>query len=237
MSTNKILLVDDDEQMVERLSGALRQSGYEVQSAHNGHDGLEMARTFKPDVAILDINMDSQRSRLEKPMDGIELLQRIRAESTDVCVLMLTSTALSYVKIAALNMGADDYLTKPFDTNELVARVEAILRRTKGTEKQSHVLRFKRLRIDASAQRVWKDDEVIDLTPIEFEILHTMARRPGQVFARGQLINQAWDHAYSGDERLVDVHIGRLRKKIEDEPANPSLIHTVWGKGYRFEEV
>lgn len=236
MAATKILLVDDDEQLIERLSGALRQAGYEVEHASNGQDGLVKSRAFQPDLAILDINMDENRSRIEKPMDGIELLQRIRSESSEVCILMLTSTALSYVKIAALNMGADDYLTKPFDTNELVARVEAILRRARGADAKSKMLTFKRLRIDVSAQRVWKDDAIVDLTPIEFEILHTMARRPGQVFARGQLINQAWDHAYAGDERLVDVHIGRLRKKIEDDSANPTLIHTVWGKGYRFED-
>jgi DNA-binding response OmpR family regulator len=230
-------LVDDETQLLERLATALRLADYTVETAGNGHEGLQKFHAFQPDVAILDINMEERRSSGQKPMDGIELLQRIRAESSDICVLMLTSTALSYVKIAALNMGADDYLTKPFDTNELLARVDAVLRRARGKDAKNKVLNFKRLRIDIAAQRVWKDDTVVELTPIEFEILHTLARRPGQVFARGQLISQAWDHSYAGDERLVDVHIGRLRKKIEDEPANPTLIHTVWGKGYRFEEV
>jgi two-component system alkaline phosphatase synthesis response regulator PhoP len=169
-------------------------------------------------------------------MDGLELLNLLRRES-DVYVLLLTARAEETDKLVGLTMGADDYMTKPFSLRELVARVKAILRRERSTQAPEHedMLVFDRLRIDADAHRVWKDDLEIELTPIEFSLLYALARHPGLVLSREQLIEQVWNYDYYGDERVVDAHIGRLRKKIEDDPANPTLIVTVRSTGYRFE--
>ena len=168
-------------------------------------------------------------------MDGLEVLRRLRQES-DVYVLMLTAKADEMDKIVGLSVGADDYLTKPFSPRELVARVKAILRRGRNTGAGESVLSFRRLRIDPAARRVWKDDALVELTPIEFELLHALARHAGRVLSREQLIEQVWGYDYYGDERVVDVHIGRIRKKVEDDPAHPTLIVTVRGAGYRLED-
>jgi two-component system, OmpR family, response regulator ResD len=234
MSSEKILVVEDENDALERTRQVLENDGYIVSTAKNGHDALAKIADGQPDLVILDINLDSGEG--EGPvMDGIEVLREMRKES-DACVLMLTTTSISYVKVAALTMGADDYLTKPFDPKELTARVQAILRRAGGASRSGGgTLAFKGISIDPGARIVLKNEEEVKLTPIEFDLLLALARRRGQVIGRGQLISQAWDFKYAGDERLVDVHMGRLRKKLEDDPAKPQLIHTVWGKGYRFE--
>ncbi len=168
-------------------------------------------------------------------MDGIEVLRVLRQESL-VYVLMLTAKADEVDKVVGLTMGADDYLTKPFSPRELMARVKAILRRGRAVGASQLALSFSHLRIEPAAHRVWIDDELADLTSIEFELLHVLARHRGLVLSRDQLIEQVWGHDYYGDERVVDVHIGRLRKKLEADPANPKLIVTVRGAGYRFED-
>jgi DNA-binding response OmpR family regulator len=233
MQTERILVVEDEADALQKTCQVLEGEGYAVSTATNGRDALAKIADGAPDLVILDINLDSG-DQSQPAMDGIEVLRQMRKES-DACVLMLTTTSISYVKVAALTMGADDYLTKPFDPKELAARVKAILRRAKGTARTSATLEFKGLSIDPGARLVFKDGKEVKLTPIEFELLLALARRRGQVIGRTQLINQAWDFKYAGDERLVDVHMGRLRKKLEDDPAKPKLIHTVWGKGYRFE--
>jgi DNA-binding response OmpR family regulator len=194
MQTERILVVEDEVEALKKTCAVLENEGYTVSTATNGREALAQIADSAPDLVILDINLDSGDHN-QPAMDGIEVLRQMRKES-DACVLMLTTTSISYVKVAALTMGADDYLTKPFDPKELAE---------------------------------------VKLTPIEFELLLALARKRGQVIGRTQLINQAWDFKYAGDERLVDVHMGRLRKKLEDDPAKPKLIQTVWGKGYRFE--
>lgn len=236
MVSAKILVVDDDPGISRDVSGQLVREGFAVETASSGPSALEIARNFQPDLVILDIDIPEEGKDLDTSMDGIEVLRRLRAES-DVCVLMLTSTSIGYVKVAALSLGADDYVTKPFDPKELIARVEAILRRAKGTGSRPPVLTFSQLRIDPGARRVWKDDKVVELTPIEFDLLYALASQPSQTFTRARLIGKAWSYRYSGDERLVDVHMARLRKKIEVDPSKPSLLHTVWGKGYLFDEA
>jgi two-component system alkaline phosphatase synthesis response regulator PhoP len=229
MTTARVLVVDDEMPIVTTLRAYLEKEGYTVHTASDGPGALEAARTFQPEIIVLDIMLPG--------MDGIELLRTLRKES-EVYVLMLTAKTEETDKIVGLTMGADDYMTKPFSPRELVARVKAILRRGRSVEQSQAgaALAFRHLRIDFDAHRVWKDDREIELTPIEFELLYALARHRGLVLSREQLLEQVWDYAYYGDERVVDVHIGRIRKKIEDDPTTPTLIVTVRSAGYRFED-
>lgn len=222
-----ILVVDDEPTILNTVHAYLEKEGYTVQTALDGPSALKAARAFRPHLIVLDIMLPG--------MDGLEVLQRLRQES-DVYVLMLTARADETDKIVGLTVGADDYLTKPFSPRELVARVKAILRRDRGPGLVEHTLAFANLRIEPDSRRVWKDDQLLDLTPIEFDLLYALARHRGRVLSREQLIEQVWGYDYYSDERVVDVHIGRLRKKVEDDPAKPALIATVRGVGYRFED-
>jgi two-component system alkaline phosphatase synthesis response regulator PhoP len=228
MSQVKILVVDDESTIVNTVRAYLELEGYTVYIASDGPAALKAARSWRPDLVVLDIMLPG--------LDGIEVLRRLRQES-DVYVLMLTAKAEETDKLVGLSMGADDYLTKPFSPRELVARVKAILRRGRGPETHEAPLVFRRLRIDTDARRAWKDDQLVELTPIEFDLLSALARHWGRVLSREQLIENVWGYDYYGDERVVDVHIGRIRKKLEDDPANPVLIVTARSAGYRFEDV
>ena len=223
----KILVVDDEAAILKSVRAYLEQEGYTVLTAADGQAALKAARAAQPDLIILDIMLPG--------MDGLEALRRLRQES-DVYVLMLTAKAEETDKVVGLMVGADDYLTKPFSPRELAARVKAILRRGRTGETAEPPLIFPRLRIDLNARQATKDGLALDLTAIEFDLLATLARHHGRVLSREQLIEQVWGYDYYGDERVVDVHIGRLRKKIEDDPANPQIIVTVRSAGYRFEE-
>ena len=227
MSYATILVVDDEPAIVKTVRAYLESDGYTVHSATDGPSALKAARSFRPDLVILDIMLPG--------MDGIEVLRTLQKE-TGVYVLMLTAKSDETDKIIGLSVGADDYLTKPFSPRELVARVKAILRRGRGGVTTEPTLSFQRLRIDLNARKIWKDAEPVELTTIEFEILHVLARYQGMVLSREQLIEQVWGHNYYGDERVVDVHIRRIRKKLEDDPGNPKLIVTVRGAGYRLED-
>ncbi len=227
MSNTKILIVDDEPTIVNTVRAYLEPEGFTVQTAMDGNAGLSAARTFAPDLIILDVMLPG--------LDGIQVLRRVR-QSSNVYVLMLTAKADETDKVVGLSVGADDYLTKPFSPRELVARVKAILRRDRATTDEHPPLAFQRLRIDPDARQVWKDDAPIELTHIEFDLLHTLAHHRGRVLSREQLIEHVWGNDYYGDDRVADVHIGRLRKKIEDDPANPTLVVTVRGAGYRFED-
>jgi two-component system alkaline phosphatase synthesis response regulator PhoP len=222
-----ILVVDDEPTILDTVRAYLEQEGYTVHTAVDGPSALKAARAFRPQLIVLDIMLPG--------IDGLEVLRRLRQES-DVYVLMLTARADETDKIVGLTVGADDYLTKPFSPRELVARVKAIMRRDRGTGPTEPTLVFTNIRIEPDSRRAWKDDELLDLTPIEFDLLYTLARHRGRVLSREQLIELVWGYDYYGDERVVDVHIGRLRKKIESDPANPALIATVRGAGYRFED-
>ena len=222
----QILVVDDEPTMLNTVQAYLEREGFVVQTALDGPAALKAARAFRPDLIVLDVMLPG--------MDGLEVLRRLRRES-DVYVLMLTARADETDKVIGLTVGADDYLTKPFSPRELVARVKAILRRGRDTGLGEPALTFAGLRIEPDARRVWKDEAPVDLTPIEFDLLHALARHSGRVLSREQLIEQVWGYDYYGDERVVDVHVGRLRKKVEDDLADPKLIVTVRGVGYRFE--
>lgn len=224
----KILVVDDESTLLNTVRAYLEQEGYVVQTAQNGRSALHIFRDFQPDLIVLDIMLPE--------IDGLEVLRQIR-QSSDVYVFMLTAKADETDKIIGLGMGADDYITKPFSSRELVARIKTALRRVGGgANKQKAELISRRLRLDVDGRLAWKDDTLLDLTPIEFELLHAFMRNHGRALSREQLIEQVWGYDYYGDDRVVDVHIGRLRKKIEDDPAHPTLIATAWGAGYRFED-
>ncbi|RME43849.1 MAG: DNA-binding response regulator [Chloroflexi bacterium] len=221
-----ILLVDDEKTILDTVRAYLEREGYTVYTAADGVEALDAFQAYRPDLVILDIMLPR--------LDGLEVLRRLR-ETSDVWVLMLTARAEEMDKVVGLKLGADDYLTKPFSPRELVARVEAILRRGRGGRAEPPVLVFRELRIDPAARQVWAGEEEIELTPIEFDLLLALARHHGRVLSREQMIEQVWGYEYYGDERLVDVHIGRLRKKLAAAAISGDIIATVRGVGYRFE--
>lgn len=222
----KILIVDDEPSITNLVSAYLKPEGYEVFIASDGNAGLKAARAFKPDLVILDVMLPG--------MDGIELLSRLRRES-EVYVIMLTAKTEETDKIVSLSVGADDYVTKPFSPRELVARVKAALRRIEagaasGVERS--VLSFKHVHIDAGARKVSVDDNPVELTAIEFDLLKALAENRGRVLSREQLLEKVWGGEYFGEIRVVDVHLGHIRQKLGRE----ALIATVRGVGYRFED-
>ena len=222
----KILVVDDEPSIINLVTAYLKPEGYEIYTAADGNAGLKAARTFKPDLIILDLMLPG--------LDGIELLSRLRRES-DVYVIMLTAKTEETDKVIGLSVGADDYVTKPFSPRELAARVKAALRRIKtgaGAGSEKRVLSFKHVLIDASAHTVSVDDIPIELTAIEFDLLHALAENRGRVLSREQLLEKIWGTEYFGEMRVVDVHLGHVRQKLGEE----SLIATVRGIGYRFED-
>jgi two-component system alkaline phosphatase synthesis response regulator PhoP len=219
--------VDDEATLLNTVRAYLEQEGYDVQTAVDGRSALLTFRDFQPDLVVLDIMLPE--------LDGLEVLRQLR-QSSDVYVIMLTAKADETDKIIGLGLGADDYVTKPFSPRELVARIKAALRRITGASVGKTELVSRRLRLDVDARLAWKDGAPLDLTPIEFDLLHVFLRHHGRTLSREQLIEQVWGHDYYGDDRVVDVHIGRLRKKVEDDPAHPALIATVWSAGYRFED-
>lgn len=223
--TAKILLVDDEVSILDLITAYLRPEGYTVHTATDGPSGLKAARALKPDLIVLDIMLPG--------MDGIELLTQLRRES-ETYVIMLTAKTDETDKVVGLSVGADDYVEKPFSPRELVARIKAALRRMRigpGLPDEQ-VLSYKRLRIDTAARKVWLDDRKVEFTAIEFDLLRAMAEHPDRVMSRERLLERVWGHDYYGEIRVVDVHIGHIRRKLGDE----SLIATVRGVGYRFED-
>lgn len=222
---NKILIIDDEPSIVNLISAYLKPEGYEVFIASDGPSGLKAARAFKPDLILLDIMLPG--------IDGIELLARLRRES-EVYVILLTARTEETDKIVGLSVGADDYVTKPFSPRELVARIKAAFRRlhATGTGVGTEVLSFKRVRIDTGARIVSVDDQPVDLTALEFDLLKAIAENHGRVLTREQLLEKVWGGNYYGEIRVVDVHLGHVRQKLGAE----GLITTVRGVGYRFED-
>ncbi len=227
MTPSTILVVDDEENIRNLVGAYLQAEGYQVRTAEDGPGALQAARTFQPDVIVLDIMLPG--------MDGLEILQTLRRES-NVYVIMLTARSEETDKVVGLSLGADDYLTKPFSPRELVARVKAALRRMESIPDAAHALTFSHIKIDADARQVLLDGKPIDLTSTEFDLLLALAKHHGRVLNREQLIQQVWGYDFYGDDRVVDVHLGRVRKKIEPNPAHPRFIVTVRGVGYRFED-
>lgn len=219
----RILLVEDDPSIREITQIGLEQSGFAVTTAADGDDALMRFRREPPDIVVLDVMLPKR--------DGLEVCRAIRTESA-VPVLMLTARSDTIDVVVGLESGADDYVTKPFVMPELVARIRAVLRRARH-EETADTLALGDLRIDIGAHTVIRGGEEVRLTPIEFRLLVELARRPGQVFTREILLERVWGYDYLGDSRLVDVAVQRLRAKVETEPAEPTLIETVRGVGYR----
>ncbi len=225
MAKDKVLVIDDEEKILNLVLSYLENDGYLVSTAKDGISGLQTARSFNPDVIILDIMLPG--------MDGLELLSNLRRES-NVYVIMLTAKTEETDKIIGLSVGADDYITKPFSPRELSARVKAALRRLNLSDQQTqrNVLKFKNIQIDLGSRIVTVNDKEIDLTAMEFDLLAAMAEHKGLVFSREQLLEKVWGHDYFGELRVIDVHVGHIRQKLGDE----SYITTVRGVGYRFED-
>lgn len=233
---NKILLVDDDTKFLKDVKAYLDKLGYAVGTAEDGLAALALAKTFMPDIVVLDMNFVGAKTAAGRSMDGIEVLSRLR-EIDRVPVLMVSVTNLPSVKVMAFTIGADDYISKPVDLPELAARIEAILRRGKDAQTGEQPMTFQRLRLDPGERRVWKDGKPIEFTGIEFDILYMLARRPEHVFTRDKIIEGAWKSESYCVPKAVDVHIGHIRKKLEDDPLHPTIIITVRGTGYRFEDT
>jgi len=226
VSGQLILLVDDDARLREIVGMALEGEGYRVQPAGSAEEAAELLEGEDPDLLILDVMLPGQ--------DGFELCRAVRTRSP-IPILMLTAKTDTVDVVVGLESGADDYVTKPFVTKELVARIRALLRRSRGPESEDGQRRIVvgDLEILPDAASVTKRGEAIHLTKTEFRLLTTMASRPNQVFTREMLLSQVWEYDYFGDSRIVDVHIRRLRSKIEDDPRRPEIVQTVRGIGYK----
>jgi len=222
----KILLVDDERSILDLVTAYLKPEGYQVFTAVDGPSALKAARAFKPDLIVLDVMLPG--------MDGVEVLSQLRRESA-VYVILLTAKAEETDKIVGLSVGADDYLTKPFSPRELVARIKAALRRLRSGQAlpDQAVLAFPHVRIDTGSRKVSVDDRQVELTSIEFELLRALAEHAGRVLSREQLLEKVWGYDYYGEIRVVDVHIGHIRRKLGDD----RFIATVRGAGYRFEDL
>lgn len=227
MAPAKILVVDDDPALRNLIQRFLIKQNYQVEAAEDGKNALTLFEQFKPDLVILDVNLPDTI--------GFNLCQEMQSQN-GVFVLMLTSRTDETDKIRGFSKGADDYLTKPFGLGELEVRVAAILRRQRVvTNPEQKRLVFDKLIIDSVRREVTLNDEPVPLTALEFDLLHFLACHTGRVWRRSELIQEVWDYEYVGDQRVVDVHIGQIRKKIEIDASQPALIQTVRGVGYKFE--
>ncbi|MGH2631244.1 MAG: response regulator [Actinomycetota bacterium] len=226
MQDMRVLVVDDERMVREVLARYLQAEGFEVVTADDGDRALQRFDERTPDLVLLDLMLPR--------VDGLEVFRRMRAAS-EVPVIMLTARGQETDRIVGLDLGADDYVTKPFSPREVVSRVRAVLRRTLATSEEPAVLRAGDLEVDLERREVRKAGELVKLTRKEFELLAHMIERPGTTFSRSRLLEEVWDFAWEGDSATVTVHIRRLREKIEDDPSNPTRLVTVWGVGYRFE--
>lgn len=227
MRASRILVVDDEANIRKIVGSYLRADGFEVIEAGDGRAALSAFDRTEPDLVILDVMMPG--------VDGIEVLRELRRRS-DVYVIMLTARAEETDRVIGLSVGADDYISKPFGAKELVARVKAVLRRRRegiGVPDGKEVLRLEGLVIDTASREVTRDGEPVTLTALEFDLLRALASAPGRVFTRRQLLERVWGWDHVGDERIVDVHVRKLRKALGDDPAVPRFIETVRGVGYK----
>ena len=224
----KILIVDDEELLVKGIRFNLQQDGYTVISGSNGLDAVELTKTERPDLIVLDVMMPE--------MDGLTACARIR-EFSDVPIILLTAKVEDMDKLMGFEQGADDYLTKPFNILELKARIRALLRRTASQQVQNaDQLTIGSITLDLNARNAYRAGTLSDLTAKEFDVIEFLMRNPNRVYSREALLDTIWAYEYRSDIRTVDVHIRRLREKLEEDPANPQYIMTKWGVGYYFKK-
>ena len=223
-----VLVVDDEPTIAEVVARYLERAGYRTRVAADGLQALEAAATLRPDLVVLDLMLPG--------IDGLEVMRRLRDQDRErIAVILLTAKGEESDRVIGLRLGADDYVVKPFSPAELVARVDAVLRRIDTSPSQEAAIELSDMRIDPAARRVFVSGGEVALTQREFEVLLFLARHPGQVFSRNQLMDAVWQYSFYTDTSTVTVHIRRLRAKIEADPAQPRHIQTVWGVGYRFQ--
>ncbi len=220
----KVLVVDDETKIVKLVRAYLEQAGYAVVEAGDGQTALIQARREKPDLVILDLGLPG--------IDGMEVARTLRREG-DVPIIMLTARVEDTDRIVGLELGADDYVTKPFNPRELMARVRAVLRRTSGATPAPEILRAGKIIVDVNGHQATLDGRDLDLTPTEFDLLAVLVQNPGKVFTRLELLDRVQGYAYDGYERTVDAHIKNLRSKLGDDPRRPRYVETVYGVGYK----
>jgi two-component system alkaline phosphatase synthesis response regulator PhoP len=227
MAANTILVVEDEVSIQKVIRTYLESESFRVVCVDNGPEALTLAQELKPDLIILDLMLPG--------MDGMEIAARLRQVS-DVYILILTARTEEADRVAGLRLGADDYLTKPFSPRELVARVQAILRRRRSSESAANTLRFEHLSIDSDRHEVWTPEQALELTTTEFKVLLELARHAGRVLTREQLIDLVWGMDFYGTDRVVDVYVGQVRRKLE-QATGESLIQSVRGVGYKFVDT
>lgn len=231
MVKDKILVIDDEEHIVELIRYNLQNAGFDTVEAYNGLDGLALAKKEKPTLILLDVMLPL--------MDGLEVCRNLRsAEQTKgIPIIMLTAKSEEIDKILGLELGADDYITKPFSVRELMARIKAVLRRMGSEVEESTTFAFSDVIVDYDKHQVTKDGKKVDLTLKEYELLDILVKNRGKVMKRDMLLDKIWGYEYVGETRTVDVHIRHLRQKLEDDDKNPIYIETVRGIGYRFNDL
>jgi DNA-binding response OmpR family regulator len=224
-----ILVVDDEPTIAEVVCRYLERAGYETRCAGDGRQALRLAEEERPDLVVLDLMLPG--------IDGLEVMRRLRRlhARERSSVILLTAKGEPTDRVIGLRLGADDYVAKPFSPAELVARVDAVLRRSDNSPEREAPIELGSLRIDPAARQVWVEGEEAQLTVREYELLLHLVRHPGQVFSRDQLMDAVWQYSFYTDTSTVTVHVRRLRAKIEDDPSNPRWLQTVWGVGYRFQ--
>ncbi|MEX1254678.1 MAG: response regulator transcription factor [Dehalococcoidia bacterium] len=227
MAEQRVLVVEDEPMVAEVVERYLRRDGYAVRVAHDGRAALDDYERFQPDLIVLDLMLPG--------VDGMEVCRQVRAQG-QTPVIMLTARGEELDKLVGLELGADDYVTKPFSPRELAARVKAVLRRSgRAAQVDGEALRFGELRINGRTRAVEDRRGAIKLTAREFDLLFHLAKHPGQVFTREQVMDAVWDYEFAGDASTVTVHMRRLRAKVEADPSRPKHLKTVWGVGYKFE--
>ncbi len=222
-----VLVVDDEPTIAEVVARYLQRAGYEVRTAADGLGALDMANDTRPDLVVLDLMLPG--------LNGLEVMRRLRDLDRDrIAIILLTAKGEETDRVVGLRLGADDYIVKPFSPAELVARVDAVLRRVDTAPDSGPVLEFDGLSVDPAGRRVLVDSAEVSLTQREFELLLFFARHPGHAFTRQELIDQVWQYSFCTDTSTVTVHVRRLRAKVERDPGRPRFLETVWGVGYRF---